>query len=86
MDEYRSGMDSRGNAIFAAGEDNEDYTLWTEEQQAAFWAYYNEESGADFAQEIVDYCVANYADAYGSDIDAPATRSALTKACSSSSA
>ena len=70
MTEYRSGMDSRGNAIFAAGEDNADFTLWTEEQQNTFWKYYNEESGPAFAQEIVDYCVSNYADAYGSDIEA----------------
>ena len=60
MEEYRSGMESRGNAIFAAG--NEGYTandLWTEDQYNAFWAYYNDESGAAFAQEIVDYCKAN---------------------------
>ena len=59
MEEYRSGMDSRGNAIFAAGEDNTDFTLWTEDQQKTFWEYYNNESGAAFAQEIVDYCIAN---------------------------
>ena len=71
MEEYRSGMDSRGNAIFAAGdagyEENEN---WTQEQYDAFWDYYNNQAGADFAQEIVDYCVSKYADAYGSDIDA----------------
>ena len=58
MEEYRSGMDSRGNAIFAAGENG--YTandLWTEEQYNAFWKFYNEEAGAAFAQEIVDYCI-----------------------------
>ena len=59
--EYRSGMDSRGNAIFAAGPDgyvaNE---LFTEEQYNTFWEYYNGQAGADFAQEIVDYCVSNY--------------------------
>ena len=58
MDEYRSGMDSRGNVIFAAGPDG--YTandLYTEEQYNAFWDYYNTKAGADFAQEIVDYCI-----------------------------
>ena len=65
MDAYRSGMDSRGNVIFAAGPDG--YVandLYTEEQYNAFWDYYNNQAGADFAQEIVDYCMSNYAD-YG---------------------
>ena len=61
MEEYRSGMDARGNVIFADGEgdgyvENE---LYTAEQYDAFWKYYNEESGAAFAQEIVDYCIGN---------------------------
>ena len=58
MDAYRSGMDARGNVIFAAG--NEGYEandLFTEEQYNTFWDYYNNESGAAFAQEIVDYCI-----------------------------
>ena len=62
MKEYRSGMDSRGNVIFAAGE--EGYTenaLYTEEQYNTFWDYYHNQAGADFAQEIVDYCLAKYA-------------------------
>ena len=61
MEAYRSGMDSRGNKIFADGE-GEGYAandLYTEEQYTEFWKYYNEESGAAFAQEIVDYCIAN---------------------------
>ena len=61
MEAYRSGMDSRGNKIFADGE-GEGYVandLYTEEQYNAFWKYYNEEAGAAFAQEIVDYCIAN---------------------------
>ena len=60
MEEYRSGMDSRGNVIFAAGPDGyEENDLYTEEQYNAFWDYYNNKAGADFAQEIVDYCIAN---------------------------
>ena len=65
VEAYRSGMDSRGNVIFAAGPDG--YTandLYTEEQYNAFWDYYENEAGPAFAQEIVDYCLANYA-AYG---------------------
>ena len=68
MTEYRSGMDSRGNAIFAAGdkgyEENDNYT---KEQYDAFWDYYKNESGAALAQEIVDYVVANYVDDYAQD-------------------
>ena len=60
MEAYRSGMDSRGNVIFAAGPDGyEANDLFTEEQYNAFWDYYNNNAGADFAQEIVDYCIGN---------------------------
>ena len=60
MEAYRSGMDSRGNVIFAAGDAGYNATdLYTEEQYNAFWKYYNEEAGAAFAQEIVDYCISN---------------------------
>ena len=60
MEAYRGGMDSRGNVIFAAGE--EGYAandLYTEDQYNKFWDYYNNNAGADFAQEIVDYCIDN---------------------------
>lgn len=57
MDEYRSGMSTLSVLLGAAGEDNTDFSLWTEEQQTAFWDAVNE-GGAAFAQEIVDYCVA----------------------------
>jgi len=57
MEEYRSGMSTLSSLIAAAGEDNTDFSLWTEDQQKAFWAAVNE-GGAAFAQEIVDYCVA----------------------------
>ena len=60
VEAYRSGMDSRGNVIYDAGEGG--YTaneLYTEEQYNTFWDYYNNKAGADFAQEIVDYCVSN---------------------------
>ena len=58
MDTYRSGMDSRGNVIFAAG--SEGYVandLYTEEEYNTFWDYYNNNAGADFAKEICDYCI-----------------------------
>ena len=56
IDAYRSGMDTLFNLLVAAGEDNTDFSLWTEEQQTAFWADLNQ-AGAAFAQEIVDYCI-----------------------------
>ena len=61
MEDYRAGMDSRGNVIFADGEGDgyAENDLYTEEQYTAFWDYYNNESGAAFAQEIVDWLVAN---------------------------
>jgi len=57
LSEYRSGMDTLFNLLVEAGEDNTDFTNWTEDQQTAFWADYNQAAEA-FAQEIVDYCKA----------------------------
>lgn len=57
MEAYRSGMSTLSVLLAAAGEDNTDFTNWTEDQQKAFWAAIKE-GGAQFAQEIVDYCVA----------------------------
>ncbi len=71
LEEFRSGMDSRGNVIFAAGQDG--YVandLYTEEQYNAFWDYYNNEAGPALAQEIIDYCIAN---GYGTADDSVAT-------------
>ena len=61
MEEYRSGMDSVTNLIVAAGRDNTDFTYWTEEEQTAFWSALDV-AGQAFCQEVVDYCVAGYAD------------------------
>ncbi len=64
MKEYRSGMDSLYNLLLAAGQDNTDFTLWTEDEQKAFWDTGLKTAGTAFAQSIVDYCLANYA-SYG---------------------
>ena len=58
MEEYRSGMSTLASLLAAAGEDNTEFTFWTEDQQNAFWDAVND-GGAAFAQEIVDYCVEN---------------------------
>ena len=63
MEAYRSGMDNLANLLITAGRDNADFTYWTEEQQTAFWAAADEAVVA-LAQDITDYCMANYAD-YG---------------------
>lgn len=56
MEEYRSGIATLVSLLAEAGEENTDFSLWTEEQQTAFWDAVNN-GGAAFAQEIVDYCV-----------------------------
>ena len=65
MEEYRAGMESRFNLVLAT--ENKGYTAndyFTEEQYNEFWAAFDK-AGVAFAQEIIDYCVASYADAYG---------------------
>lgn len=58
MEEYRAGMSTLSSLLGAAGPDNTDFSLWTEEQQTAFWDAVND-GGTAFAQEIVDYMLAN---------------------------
>lgn len=65
MDKYRSGMSAKWTLILADGPEasaaGTDY--YTAEEAAAFWTAFDA-AGIEFAQEIVDYCLANYA-AYG---------------------
>ena len=61
LDDYRNSMTTLSKLIAEAGEDNTDNSLFTAEQQKAFWDAVNE-GGTAFAQEIVDNCVsAGYA-------------------------
>ena len=58
MEEYRSGMESKLDLILAtenAGYEESEY--FTEEEYNSFWEAFNA-AGANFAQEIVDYCKA----------------------------
>ena len=57
LEEYRNAMQLLAKLIAAAGEDNTDFTNFTEEQAKAFWDAVND-GGVKFAQEIVDYLVA----------------------------
>ena len=66
MEEYRAGMDSRMNLVFAT--EKKGYTandFFTEEQYNDFWTAFDA-AGVKFAQEIVDYCTAA---GYGDDVD-----------------
>lgn len=60
MEAYRTGMSSLGALIHDAGENNTDYKYFTAEQQQTYWDSYHNEAVDAFAQEIVDYCKANY--------------------------
>ncbi len=64
MADYYNSMKYMDALIYGAGVDNTDFSKWTKETQDQFWADLDK-AGAAFAQEIVDYCVASYADAYG---------------------
>ena len=56
MEAYRTGKTPKSRLMGQAGPDNDDFSLWSPEEQAAFWADV-EQGGAMFAAEIVDYCV-----------------------------
>ena len=58
LEEYRNSMTTLSKLIAEAGEDNTDNTYFTADQQKAFWDAVNE-GGVAFAQEIVDYMMAN---------------------------
>ncbi len=63
MEEYYNSMKSADSLIFAAGKDNTDFSLWSKAEQDQFWADMDK-AGEAFAQEIIDYVVANYAADY----------------------
>ncbi len=59
LEEYRSGMAPLYSLLIEAGEDNNDFTYWDEETQTAFWTEALPAAGEQFAQSILDYCIAN---------------------------
>ncbi len=61
MEEYRAGMEILSKMIVAAGRDNKEFTNFTKEQADKYWAALDK-AGEDFAQEIVDYVIAEYLD------------------------
>ena len=59
MEDYRSGMTARYQMLLEAGPDAYAETdAYTEDQFNTFWTAFNA-GGEKFAQEIVDYCIAN---------------------------
>lgn len=69
LDEYRQNNTTLAALLAQLGEDNTDFTYVTEEQQTAFWDAVNNGLVA-FAQEIVDYCIANGLNAEGDSVAA----------------
>jgi len=69
MEEYRAGMAPLGTLLYGAGKDNTDFSLWDEETQTKFWTDL-ETAGTAFAQEIVDFCIANGYNAEGDSVAA----------------
>ena len=64
MADYYNSMKYMDAMLLAAGKDNTDFSKWSKETQDQFWTDLDK-AGAAFAQEIVDYCVAAYADSNG---------------------
>lgn len=58
LKEYKNNVAPFYAALMAAGADNTDFSYWTEEQQNDFFNTVLPAAGETFAQEIVDYCVA----------------------------
>lgn len=58
MAEYRSGMSTMSKYLGKLGEGSTDFSVVDEATQKAFWDAVND-GGVKFAQEIVDYMVAN---------------------------
>ena len=69
LEEYRQNNTTLAALLAQLGEDNTDFTYVTEEQQTAFWDAVNNGLVA-FAQEIVDYCIANGLNAEGDSVAA----------------
>lgn len=70
MADYYNSQAYLYKLLAAAGRDNTDFSIWDEATQTAFWASVDA-AGEKFAQEIVDYVVANYnTDDYAATIEA----------------
>ncbi len=68
VEEYRSGAEPLWKVLLSKGADNTDFSLFTEEEQKQFFETDLPAAGAAFAQDITDYCVANYADYFDASV------------------
>ena len=64
---YRGGLKRLDELLLAAGRENADFSLWSAETQAQFWADVDA-AGAQLCQEIVNYCLDTYLDDYAAVI------------------
>ena len=62
-------MDTLYNLMLAAGRDNTDFSKWKEADQTAFWADVDQ-AGVKFVQDIMQYCIAEGANAEGDSVAA----------------
>lgn len=69
MEEYRKGMEPLFKLILAAGEDNKDFSKWTEEQQTKFWADYKK-AAEEFVKEIEDSLISSGSNKEGDSVAA----------------
>ncbi len=58
LEEYRAGVDTLLNLLYAAGRDNKDFSKWDEATQTEFWTKYDAATKG-LAEAIVKYCVDN---------------------------
>ncbi len=68
MEDYRKGSDTLFNLLVKAGEDNTDFTYFTEDQQKKFWETDFPAAKEQFINDIADYCTANGAVSDDEDI------------------
>ncbi len=70
MDAYRSGMEQRSSLILNAGDAGYSATdAYTEDEYTTYWTAFKT-AGSAFAQEIVDFCIANGYNAEGDSVAA----------------
>ncbi len=68
LEAYRSGAEPLWKVMYKNGDTNTDFSLYTEEQQKQFFEVDLPAAGAAFAQDITDYCVANYGDYFDASV------------------
>lgn len=71
MSDYRAGVSAKWQLIYADlsadKTDNKDKDYYTDDDKTTFLTAWNK-AGVKFAQSIVDYCIANYADYGAKDV------------------